>query len=327
MSARGERAAAPYRRLLADVGGTHTRLAMQWPQQHPENLAILDNARYPDLVSAIASYIAGIAPTQRPRIAGIAVASPVADDHIELTNRDWHFSRTELCRQLELEALEICNDFVAVAWSLPQLEKTDYTVIGSVQPQPGDVIAVIGPGTGLGVATCVRHGEDWQVLPGEGGHVTLAAVTDAEDDIIRHLRKRFGHVSAERVLSGPGLTYLYEALAERREPGIDSPNAETIVTLASKDDALANECLSIFFALLGTVAGDLALTVGAHSVYLAGGILPRLTEELRQSQFRDRFATKGRFSASLLNIPTVLVTHPTPALVGLTVYLDRLGWT
>ena len=313
-------------RLLADVGGTHTRLALQRGRAHLEHPATLDNAHYPDLTAAIEDYLAGIPGIERPCVAGIAIASPVSGDRVELTNRDWHFSQAQLAQQLGLEALEVCNDFAAIAWSLPYLEPADYTVLGSAPPRLQDVLAVIGPGTGLGVATLVRNGDDWQVLPGEGGHVTLAAMTDAEDEIIRLLRRRFGHVSAERVLSGPGLSYLYDALAELHNADTRSASPEAIVTMAANGDAMADECLALFFALLGTVAGDLALTVGARGgVYLAGGILSRLAERLSASQFRDRFVTKGRFSDYLQTIPTVLITQPTPAIIGLAAYLDRLG--
>ena len=183
---------------------------------------------------------------------------------------------------------------------------------------------MLGPGTGLGVSGLIPAGAGWTPITGEGGHVTMCAVNDREGDVMRGLRLRFNHVSAERVLSGMGLTNLYETLAAIDE--VDVPQrdprevSEAALALAEPH---AVEAVDMFCAMLGTVAGNLALTLGSTGgVYVAGGIAPKLGELFLKSEFRERFEAKGRFRDYLAPIPTYLVTHPTPAFLGLRSMLD-----
>jgi glucokinase len=179
-------------------------------------------------------------------------------------------------------------------------------------------MATLGPGSGIGVAAMVPASDGWAVMTGEGGHVSMPAQTDEEEAVIARLRERFGHCSAERILSGPGLVNLYVALAELAGRGQPTVTAEDVTNLARQGEPLARKTLGMFFAMLGTVAGDVALTTGARGgVYVAGGIVPRFVELLRKSEFRARFEAKGRYRDYLAAIPTFVVTAPLPAFRGL----------
>jgi glucokinase len=253
----------------------------------------------------------------------LAVAAPVAGDEVQMVNLAWGFSREGLRRALGLDGLEVMNDFTAIAWSLPQLDPGNRCPIGLPAAGPRATLGVLGPGTGLGVSAVVPCGDGWMALATEGGHVTLPAMDDEEAAVVGDLRSRFGHCSAERVLSGPGLVAVYECLRglaghePTRDSSVSTPAAVTARAL-SGEDAYAVQALDLFFRFLGTVASNLALSVGARGgIYLAGGILPRIAGALTASDFRTRFTDKGRYRAYLEAIPTFLITHPHPALLGL----------
>jgi glucokinase len=303
--------------LLADVGGTHTRLARLVPGGTPSDIRILDNDRYPGLRALIASSLA-TCPGDRARLAAaIAVAAPVVADTVQMTNRAWDFSIEALRCELGLVDLWVINDFTAVAWSLPALAAADSVPIGGGAARPDAPIGVMGPGTGLGVSGLIPCDRGYTALAGEGGHVTLAASCPEEEAVLAMVRGRYGHASAERLVSGPGLVTLYACLrAQARLEAIDlSP--EEISALAGTEPH-AGGALAMWFAFLGSVAGDLALTLGAlGGIYLAGGILPQLAGALAASAFRERFVAKGRYRGYLEAIPTRLITRPHPALLGL----------
>jgi glucokinase len=310
------------RRLLADVGGTHTRVAVQAPGAAPERIAVFDNHEHAGLGALFATYLDRIDDPDRPRRAAIAVAAPVAGEEFELTNLAWRCSSAALRAELRLEELLVLNDFEALARAVPFLDDGDRVQIGPGHARPGAVIGVLGPGTGLGVAAAVPAGDRWIALATEGGHVTLAPGTEEEDGIVRLLRARFGHVSAERAVCGPGLANLYAALRDGEAP-VPAPEAITRAAQAGSDPTAAR-ALAIFFALLGSTAGDLALSLGAHGgIYLGGGILPPLVEALRRSAFRERFEAKGRFREYLAGIPTFVIVDPFPAFRGLAAALDE----
>jgi glucokinase len=213
----------------------------------------------------------------------------------------------------------VVNDFAAVARSLPLLEPKDTVQIGAGEAQAGGVMVAIGPGTGTGVASLVLDGAgEPLVVPGEGGHVDFAPVGDIEIAVLQYLRGRFERVSIERLLSGDGLLSLYRALCDIHGHGIALSTPEAVGKAAqAHSDPMAAEAMAVFFAVLGSVAGDLALTLGARGgVYIAGGIVPRYVELLRHSQFRSRFESKGRFSEHNKVIPSLVVTHPNPGLLG-----------
>jgi glucokinase len=214
---------------------------------------------------------------------------------------------------------ELLNDFAAVANSLPLLGPADLAKLGGVVSDKTPPMAVLGPGTGLGVACLIRRADKPVVIASEGGHATLAAMCDREDQIIQHLRQRFGHVSAERALSGPGLENLYRAIGALDKVETALQNATQITKSALRGECnVAVEALNVFCAFLGLFAANVALTFDARGgVYIAGGISPRIVDFMRRSQFRVRFEGKGRFQQYLKSIPVHVITHPAAAFIGL----------
>jgi glucokinase len=318
----------PPPRLVADIGGTNGRFALSWPDRAPEPPGEFTCADYPELGAAIEAFLERRAPELAPRQAALAVAGPVTGDVVQITNHPWRFSSQELRRQLGLERLVVINDFSALALALPQLLDEELRPIGGGAPVPGAPKAVLGPGTGLGVAGLVPTPDGWLPLAGEGGHVDFAPGDEREVEILRRLKRRWGHVSAERLLSGPGLVSLYLTLAEL-EAGVagavlEAPTPEAVVEAArAGEDRVAGAALCTFCAVLGAVAGDLALTLGAlGGVYLAGGIVPRLGAAFDERGFRRRFEAKGRFAYYLARIPVYVVMASHPTLLGLARCLD-----
>ena len=238
-----------------------------------------------------------------------------------MMNIDWEFDPVVLSADLGLNATWIINDFHAQALGVQVLEDRDRVAIGGGEPVAGGALAVLGPGTGLGVAGLTPATDGYSVVTGEGGHVTLAAASDFEAELIAEVRRRSGHCSAERLLSGSGLTLLHDVVH-----GEDGVAAAELSRRAHAKDADALRTFSVFFDLLGTVAGDLALTLGAlGGTYLAGGIALANRQLLVQSNFRARFVDKGRYRDYLSKIPTWLITADTPALYGLCVYANAHG--
>jgi glucokinase len=269
----------------------------------------------------------------RPVQAALAVAGPVSSDVVELTNKEWKFSSKQLQEALNIQAT-FFNDFEAVARAMPELrhprdeagqQTEDLLKIGGGQRVLRAPIAVIGPGTGLGVAGLVPNGHDWIAIPGEGGHATMTTVSAEESRILDLLRIRWNHISAERVLSGHGLVNLYRSLCMLHVPAaanFTTPEEITEMGLPSSEkvqpDWLCFRAFETFCAMLGTIAGNVALTFGAvGGVYIAGGILPRFPQHFAESPFRSRFEEKARLRHYLEAIPTYLVLDPAPALVGL----------
>lgn len=305
--------------LVGDIGGTNARFALLNARGKPTRLRVLPCADYASLGDAVEGYIEQVNPKPSIQTAAIAVASPITGDKVRMTNRNWSFSTKVLKRRLGVQDLRIVNDFLAIALAVPALDVRNTLKVGPGQAVKGAPIAVLGPGTGLGVSLLVPDGKRWLPVATEGGHVTLAATDDEDDAIINLLRARFGHVSAERVLSGPGLANLYDVVSARagkRAPSL-SPAEITDRALAGRD-RIATDTLLRFCGFLGTVAGDLALTSGARGgVFIAGGIVPRFGKTLARSPFRARFEAKGRFKTYLHKVPTYVVTADQPALAGL----------
>lgn len=307
--------------LVADIGGTHSRLALAGVDGITA-VRVFDNAGYDGLEPILENYLGDLDESSRPHAAALAVASPVRGDRVRMTNLGWGFSAAELQRQFGFESCRILNDFAAAALAIPRLEPADIRVIAEGEELAGTPVGLIGPGTGLGVAALVPCGQDWIAVAGEGGHVTLAPVTPEEDRIVGQLRRQFGHVSAERLLSGPGLSLLYRVLAEDGNT-VMKPEAVTALAVAG-EDAVAVKALDCFLAMLGTVAGNLALTLGAQGgIYLGGGILPEIADYLEDSLFRQRFVDKGRYRDYLEAVPVRLILHPCPALPGLVAAITR----
>jgi len=312
--------------LIADIGGTNARFGLAEADGSVHDVTILAGADHDSFAAAAATYLRGAA-TDGPALhAAFCVASPVTGDRIELTNSPWSFSVEETRSALGLETLEVINDFTAVALSVPRLTATDLVAVGGGNPVRGAARAVLGPGTGLGVSGMIPARGGWAPLETEGGHVTMPATTGREAEVLAALRKRFDHVSAERVLSGPGLVNLYRAIAEVDGVAADERLEPADVAARGIDDIdpLCNAALHMAAEMLGTVAADLALTLGARGgVYIAGGIVPRYVDAFARSGFRRRFEDKDRFSDYLVAIPTWVVTHELPAFVGLAEVLNR----
>jgi glucokinase len=240
-------------------------------------------------------------------------------DVVALTNLSWRFSISELKTSLTLSSLRVINDFAAASMSVPYLPTQDLFTVGPQCPDAAGTIGIIGPGTGLGVGGLLPNAGQWLPWAGEGGHVTMPSLTPEEDAILAVLRKRWNHVSAERVLSGGGLVNLYEALCVvgGLAPRPMSP-ADITEHAIRGTDPVCVKAFQHFCAMLGTVAGDLALTLGATGgIYVAGGILLRFKEAFAASGFRERFESKGRLSSFVAKIPTRLILEESPALLGL----------
>ena len=304
--------------LVGDIGGTNARFGLVEPDGSLLHSSVLADSDYPGLAEAIEAYLAGRDGLPRPRQAAIAVASPITGDAVRMTNHPWAFSISGLRSQLGFERLEVINDFTAQALALPHLGPGDKTAVGDGEAQPHAPIGVLGPGSGLGVSGLIPVGQRWIPLSGEGGHATMAAVSERESAALSVMRRHFDHISGERVLSGPGLVNLYNALAEADGvPAAQYAAAQITDAEIEKADPRCREATEMFCAMLGTMAGNLALTLGAKGgVYIGGGIVPRLGERFAASQFRERFEAKGRFREYLAAIPTFVVTHKLPAFLG-----------
>ncbi len=315
-----------YPRLLGDIGGTHARFAWQTQADAaPTEVATYLCADYETPLAAIRHYL-GEHGHGRARWCAIGIANPITGDHVQMTNHHWSFSISALQNDLALERLAVINDFTALALSLPVLPAADLRQIGHGSAAPDMPLAVIGPGTGLGVSGLVPAPGGVQVpINGEGGHVSLAPGTDQEAAVILHLRQRFGHASAERALSGPGLVNLYEAACSlTAAPARTLRPSEVIAHAKDGSDPNCSTALALFCSLLGRTAGNLALTLGARGgVYIGGGIVPRIIPELEASSFRQSFESKGRFAGYLAAIPTFVIDSATsPALLGASRALD-----
>jgi glucokinase len=304
--------------LVADVGATNARFGLVSPKGavlHTRTLAVAD---HPTIGDSITAYLGERGALPMPRQGAIAIASTITGDRVAMTNHPWSFSIAALKSQLGFNRLEVINDFTALALALPHLSPEDRRPIGGGASSAGTPIGVLGPGSGLGVSGLIPASAGWIALAGEGGHATMAPATDRESAVLDRMRRHFDHVSAERILSGPGLVNLYNTLAML--DGVPSKGytaAQITDPAIGAADPLCAEATSLFCAMLGTMAGNLALTLGARGgIYIGGGIVPRLGQRFAESPFRARFEAKGRFSQYLAAIPTYVVTHPLPAFLG-----------
>jgi len=322
----------PYPRWLGDIGGTNARFG--W-QEHEgaaiSHVQVLPCAEHPTLLEAAQSYLKqqGLS---APPCAAFGIANPVTGDTVAMTNHHWAFSVSALREGLGIARFLLLNDFTALALSLTQLPLAQKHQVGGGQATPHCAIGLMGPGTGLGVSGLLPLGyqNKWIPISGEGGHVSLSATTDLEFAAIQHLQKRYGHVSAERVISGAGLVDLYHALCDLKDGQgreITTP-ADVMARAQVVPSSTANQALDMFCGFLGSVAGDLALTLGARGgIYIGGGIVPRLGERFEASPFRARFEDKGRFKHYLQDIPTWVIHSPvSPALQGASQALSLTQW-
>jgi glucokinase len=314
-------------RLIADVGGTNARFALS--HHDGVHAPVLDDERHlrvrdhAGLAEAAQAYLASH-PDGRPAIAEavIAVATPVDAQVIRFTNNPWTFTRERLAAELGVKRLAVINDFAAQAAAIPYLGNDDRIAIGSGTARCSWPVAVIGPGTGLGAAGLVPTPEGPLVIASEAGHVSFAPHDSLELEILRRLQARFGHVSNERLVSGPGLVILTQAMSDvsGRPFAGETPEAVTRAA-ADASSEVAIEALRVFSGLLGAAAGDLALTFCAKAgVYICGGLCGRLGGFFDHARFRERFEAKGRLGAFLAEIPCWQVTNPRTGLIGAAVH-------
>jgi glucokinase len=309
--------------LVADIGGTHARFGLSLaPGLTVTDVRVMRCVNHAFLHEAAHAYLDGLAGAgraQRPRRACFAIAGPVTGEPVRMTNHPWVIARAQVSAALGLAELTLLNDFEAIALALPALGPDDTAAIGPSTPANAQLpMAVIGPGTGLGVALCVPADGRWLAVATEGGHSTAVAADDFEGEVLRRVRSDLGHVSAERLLSGIGLPVLYRAVAQARGAQALDLSPEQITRGALEDaDAVCAATLETFFSMLGTFAGNVALTSGARGgVFIAGGIAQRLADHFARSRFRERFEAKGRYQDYMAAIPTRLITAPHGALIG-----------
>jgi glucokinase len=308
-------------KLIADIGGTNARFALV-EGEDVNHEQVLPCAQFQSLVAAVEHYLANIGAAsgaRRPTQAAMAIAGPITGDHIRMTNHVWEFSASMTRQQLRLSRLIFLNDFTALAMAIRFLPAHEVVQVGGGRSVADAAIALLGPGTGLGVSGLIPAGTHWIALQAEGGHATLSVMTEREMAVFGQLRQRFSHVSIERALSGPGLINIYDALC-----AIEGVRPETLTPKDITERALAGACklsletVSMFCALLGTAAGNLVLTLGAvGGVYIGGGIVPQLGSFFANSSFRDRFEDKGRYADYLAAVPTFVIRTELPAFIGL----------
>lgn len=315
--------------LVADIGGTHARLGLV-ADESTEIFGIeqFSNKEFQSLEDVIRHYLLSSKCTTLPKKACFAVASPVLGDQVQFTNNSWSFHIPTLKKNLALDTLHVMNDFEAIARSLPLLSKKDLHQLGEGKGSAalGQTMAALGPGTGLGMGAAVPNGLGGFVpLPSEGGHASFAPQDEREHYIQSFLMQENGFVCIEDVVSGQGLENIFRALSHRDQKSEARVSAKTISDRAMiETDPLAVESISTFCSILGSVAGDLALTTGARGgVYLAGGILPKILDFLDRSQFRKRFEAKGRYAPYLAAIPSYVIIGTEPGLIGAASLFDQ----
>ncbi|WP_438865026.1 glucokinase [Neptunicella sp.] len=311
-------------RFVADVGGTNIRLAREVKGQLADIKKYLCND-FATIADVIKLYCDSL--PEHDFVAGcIAIACPVSGDKVKMTNHYWEFSIEQTRQNLGLQNLMVINDYTAISMSLPVLSEQQKVKIGGGEPVENGTMAVFGAGTGLGVGHLIPITEGWKAMPGEGGHVDFAPIDDNDLYIWQFLRKHHGHVSAEQLISGPGLLQIYQALAEKNAVVPDACSSPAEVTNRALDGscAVCVEALQQFCRVMGSFAGNLALNMGTFGgVYIAGGIAQRFVDFVCHSEFRQRFEDKGRLKHYVQNIPVYLIVEPDHGLMGAAAYLEQ----
>jgi glucokinase len=301
--------------LIADIGGSTTRLALADPGGRPDHIIRFENDDITGIEAAIETYVARM--SARPRRAVLAVAGPVEGEEIALTNRAWRFRRDTLASRFGFSRVDIINDFQAVAWSLPSLRPDELLALGApTTPDAGPKVA-LGPGTGLGVAALVPNGAGWLAVPTEAGHISFGPAHDDEVAILKSVGKGSLAVSAEMAVSGRGLERLYHAM----NPDLPEQPARGVVAAAQAGDKSAIAVIDMFVRLFGRFAGDVALAYRASGgVFIAGGVARRFGALFDSAVFRRAFEAHPPFEGWLAGIPTFLVTYTEPGLLGCAAY-------
>jgi glucokinase len=304
-------------RLLADIGATHARFALQTAPGTYRSVRVLKCDDFDGIVALLRFYLSEHAEL-RLNHAALALANPVDGDYVRMTNRPWAFSTDAVRRELGLATLLIVNDFTALAMAIPGLKPENLMQVGPGKPVPGAVLGVLGPGTGLGVSGGIPTVDGFITLGSEGGHVNFAPGDEREFAVLQTAWRQWSHVSNERLISGPGMEIIHRALAERN--GVQAPARDSAAIIAAamdEQDPLCLEVLECFCGMLGGAAANLAVTLGAFGgIFIGGGIVPRLKEWFKSSPFRARFEAKGRFSGYIADIPTYVISTPHVAFDG-----------
>lgn len=311
-------------RLLADIGATHARFALETAPGVFQSVQVLKCDDYAGIEPLLHAYL-GSHSDLKLNHAAFAIANPIDGDQVKMTNRDWAFSIEAVRREFNFHTLLIVNDFTALAMSLPGLSASDRMQVGGGTPVSNSVIGLLGPGTGLGMSGLIPTADGFVTLGSEGGHVNFAPGDEREVAILQYAWKEWPHVSAERLISGPGLELIYRALAQRNQAVVAARSAQDILCSAlDHSDALSIETLECFCGMLGGISANLAVTLGAFGgIFIGGGIVPRMGEWFAKSPFRARFEAKGRFSSYLARIPTYVITTPNPAFKGVAAILSE----
>lgn len=311
--------------LVADIGGTNARFGLADPgNDHPLLLDSIHHypvADFPSLEAAAHEYLREV--DTQPGQAVLAVAGRIRGNEVSATNSPWRIVVSQVCDALQLADTRLINDFAAQSLCLPLLDVADAISLGPLPPpvvgqHAAQTFAVLGPGTGLGVGALLRRESRYHALESEGGHCDFAPCDAEEIEILRHLNRRFGRVSNERLVCGVGLTNLHLALAELGNQHAEPLSPEQITARAdSGSDPLCAEVIQQFCAIFGSVAGNAVLHLGSwDGAFLAGGLAPRLLPWLQKSRFRERFEAKGRLSEAMRNTPSIVITHPQAGLLG-----------
>lgn len=311
-------------RLLADIGATHARFALETAPGVMRGVAMLRCDDYPGIVPMLKTYLLDHS-AEKIQHAAFALANPINGDLIRMTNRDWQFSTDDVRRTLGLSTLLIVNDFTALAMAIPGLPEDQLLQVGTGKAAAHSVIGVLGPGTGLGVSGVIPTIDGFVTLGSEGGHVNFAPADEREFAILQYAWREWPHVSNERLISGPGMELIYRALADRNRVHAPARSSADIITGALEDhDALCLEVLECFSGMLGGAAANLAVTLGSFGgLFIGGGIVPRMAEWFLTSPFRARFEAKGRFTDYLAQIPTFVIMAPNPAFQGVASILSE----
>ncbi|WP_022941875.1 glucokinase [Psychromonas hadalis] len=310
--------------VVADVGGTNIRLAVCCHKTGEVSQSrTFACAEFLTLDAALFQYFSTL--PEKVSALCLAIACPVENDLVTMTNLSWKFSKIALQEKLQLAQLFVINDYTAISLAVPFLNDNEKIKLGGGEAQQQGITAVFGPGTGLGVSHIIHVNHKWISLDGEGGHVSFSPNSREQADVLLLLQEQFGHVSAERLLSGQGLVNIYHAICrlEGKQAHFHEPKQVTEGALNGECE-LAKRSLTLFCQAMGSFAGNLALNLACTGgVYIAGGIVPRFVEFFKESEFRAQFEMKGRFSSYLSTIPTYLITHDNPGLLGATVYLRQ----
>ncbi|WP_068546394.1 glucokinase [Thalassotalea crassostreae] len=317
----------PVINIVADIGGTNLRIASLDSEGKCQYIQTYQCKEHPSLRSVIEDYLkkSEIDSSKSLVNACLAIACPVDQDLIHMTNLPWSFSKAKLKNDLGLHALHMINDYTAMAWSINELDEWQKVKIGGGEPVQHKPIGICGPGTGLGVANLIWGNGQWISVDGEGGHTDFAPTNDQEVAILSYLREKYSRVSYEQVLSGLGIEQIYQALCHVSDVETNNYSAADISKRAiDKSCDICLEAMLQFCKTLGSFAGNMALHTSAFGgIYIAGGIVPRFLEFFEESGFRRRFEAKGRFTHFNAKIPTYVITESQPGLLGASAYLTQ----